>query len=76
MSSDTVQEMTMKIVLALAASMSLLASAALAECGHDKTAQSTSTVIATLDMATTASTVAIPAPVDQTVEPELPAEAE
>lgn len=66
----------MKIVLALAASMSLMTSAALAECGHGKTAQSTSTVVATLDMATTASTVATPTPVDQTVEPELPREAE
>lgn len=61
----------MKTVLVLAASMSLFASAALAECGHDRTAQSKSTTVAALDTTTTASTTAIDRTQAETV---LPAE--
>ena len=48
----------MKLALALAAVLGLSVSGAFAACGHDRTAQSDSPKVASLDETTTASTTA------------------
>lgn len=48
----------MKLALALAAVLGLSVSGAFAACGHDRTAQSDSQKVASLDKTTTASTTA------------------
>ena len=48
----------MKLALALAAVLGLSVSGAFAACGHDRTAQSDSQKVASLDETTTASTTA------------------